>query len=311
MILDFREPTLSDRAYYRSAFGANENSKYSFAQTFAWRKAYHIEVCVREQGLLFTSQFGEDPYGLVAPLEFDPRVPIAPLVEDMLEHFRRLGKPFFLKYVCPQVREKLEREMPERFVFLPARDDFEYVYNTSDLIALSGKKYHGKRNHINAFTHAHPYSFRPYESAMFDEVMGVQAEWLAGKNRVDDDETFAISELLTNYAELELRGGVIECEGKIVAFSVGEKIAPTAAMMIIEKADPGYDGAFQVINREMANLFSDTLVINRGEDMGIEGLRKSKLTYHPKYLLEKDNCILAGEEALFPQFAEVLSLERS
>ena len=305
-MLDFRELVLSDRSYYLSAHGANENSKYSFAQTFAWRKAYHIQICVREQGLLFTSQYGGDPYGLVAPLEFDPDSPIAPLVEDMLAHFRQLDRPFFLKYVCPQVREKLEREMPGLFVFLPARDDFEYIYNTRDLIELAGKKYHSKRNHINAFTHAHPSIVRPYAPAMFDDVMEVQAEWLEGKDRTEDDETFAISELLANYAALELRGGVIECEGKIIAFSLGEKIAPTAAMMIIEKADPGYEGAFQVINREMASLFSDTLVINRGEDMGIEGLRQSKLTYHPKYLLEKDNCILAGEQALFPQFAGML-----
>ncbi len=306
-MLDFREINLDDRRYFRAASGANENSKYSFAQTFAWRKAYRNRICVRESGILFTSQFGSDPFGLVSPILFDPDAPIAPLVEDMIAYFQQLGSSFFLKYVCPQIREKLEREFPGRFAYIPVRDDFEYIYNTRDLIDLTGKKYHGKRNHINAFTHAHPFTFRPYEPSMYDDVMAVQAEWLEGKDRETDEETYAISELLKNYTALELRAGVIDCEGKIISFSIGEKIAAHAAMMIIEKADPGYEGAFQVINREMAKLFSDTEVINRGEDMGIEGLRQSKLTYHPKYLLEKDNCILAEEAHLFPQYASMLT----
>lgn len=86
---------------------------------------------MREQGLLFTSQYGGDPYGLVAPLEFEPCAPVAPLVEDMLAHFRQLGRPFFLKYVCPRCVKSWSARCPGGLCFSPRAT----ILNTSTIRA--------------------------------------------------------------------------------------------------------------------------------------------------------------------------------
>ena len=70
--------------------------------------------------------------------------------------------------------------------------------------------------------------------------------------------------------------------------SVGEIIKDTLYVHI-EKADRSYEGSYQMIVREFArhNVTEDVKYINREEDVGDEGLRKSKAIYHPIELLEK------------------------
>ena len=56
----------------------------------------------------------------------------------------------------------------------------------------------------------------------------------------------------------------------------------------IEKADINYDGVYQVIVQEFAKMFAgDVKYINREEDCGDEGLRRSKQSYRPVDLLKK------------------------
>ena len=59
-------------------------------------------------------------------------------------------------------------------------------------------------------------------------------------------------------------------------------IAPDTAHIIIEKADIQYKGAYTAINQAfLENAWSETTYVNREEDMGHEGLRKAKESYHP------------------------------
>ena len=107
-----------------------------------------------------------------------------------------------------------------------------------------------------------------------------------------EDETIiyeknAIENALSYYKDLGLRGALIKVEGKVIAFSMGDKRNDEMAVIHFEKADTDYVGAYTVINRDFVkNCWSDVKYINREDDMGIEGLRKSKLSYYPDILLE-------------------------
>lgn len=56
----------------------------------------------------------------------------------------------------------------------------------------------------------------------------------------------------------------------------------------MEKALYDVEGAYNIINREMArNVCAGFPLINREDDVGDEGLRAAKLSYHPAIIEPK------------------------
>ena len=93
---------------------------------------------------------------------------------------------------------------------------------------------------------------------------------------------------LQHMDELGLTGGVLHVNGEIVAFTYGAPINGTTFDTCVEKADTNFDGAYAMINYEFANRIPEQYTyINREEDLGLEGLRKAKLSYQPEVILEK------------------------
>ena len=87
---------------------------------------------------------------------------------------------------------------------------------------------------------------------------------------------------------LEFKGGVIEIDGKVEAFALGEQLNPQTAVIHVEKANPQFDGLYQLINQEFCTHEWESVdYINREQDCGEEGLRKAKLSYHPHHLVNK------------------------
>ena len=167
-----------------------------------------------------------------------------------------------------------------------SRDLSDYFYNTSDLINLSGKKFHQKRNHVNSFTSKYSHTYVRVSANDPDSLKLLKnaCDTLYDENSGEDfaDEYRTINELINNFDALGLVAGVIVCENKPIAYSIGEHMSHNTALIHVEKADKNFSGSFAAINKMFAEQeFSDTLFINREEDMGLEGLRKAKLSYHP------------------------------
>jgi hypothetical protein len=101
-------------------------------------------------------------------------------------------------------------------------------------------------------------------------------------------ERKALTYALRHFEELGLQGGMLRVEGKIVAFTYGMPINYDTFGVHVEKADTTFDGSYAMINYEFANHIPEQYIyLNREEDLGIEGLRKAKLSYHPVLRLEK------------------------
>ncbi len=172
------------------------------------------------------------------------------------------------------------------------RNFFNYIYLRNDLVNLKGGRYQSKRNHINRFQNTYNYTFQPLTPELIPDCIALEEEWR--KQHVFEEQTsyeqekMALVTALRNYEVLELLGGVVFIDEKIEAFSIGSAINGDTFDVMFEKANPLYDGIYSVINQEFTSLIPEQYTyINREEDLGMEGLRKSKLSYKPTFLFEK------------------------
>lgn len=189
--------------------------------------------------------------------------------------------------------EEFREKYGDDYIFIEDRDTFDYVYLRENLANLSGRKYHSKRNHITAFNKKFNWHFELLSNSNRESIRECANKWYATKDE-SNDLTLAIEKdgtnlLLDNYKELNIKGGCIVIDGDVVAFSLGSEINRQVFDICIEKALPEYAEAYSVINREFAKIL-DYKYINREDDMGIEGLRKSKLSYYPDFFVKKYYC---------------------
>jgi len=164
---------------------------------------------------------------------------------------------------------------------------------------LKGKKYDGKRNHLNNLLKTHSFKYEKMNSSHFKECILLNDKWCSEKKKESEEfpniecEGMVVREAFDNFEFLELTGGVIKIDGKITAFSIGQMLNSDTAVIHIEKADPLVRGMSQLINREFVrNAWSDATYINREQDMGHVGLRKAKMSYHPVRMEKKYNIML-------------------
>ena len=103
-----------------------------------------------------------------------------------------------------------------------------------------------------------------------------------------DEEERIIDEIFAHYDLYGMFGGILCTRDRAIGLSIGEIYKDTLHVHV-EKGDISFPGVYQMLSHQFAAAFSgpDVLYINREDDMGDPGLRKSKLSYHPCALLEK------------------------
>jgi hypothetical protein len=171
------------------------------------------------------------------------------------------------------------------------RNNCDYVYLSSDLINLRGKKYDGKRNRIRKFIRHHDYEYVKLRPEQLKNCSRLFEEWLKEKtfkDWVERAQRETLREALDNFEALGLAGGAILINDKIEAFSIGEELNSDTAVIHFEIVNPKYEGLSQLINQEfIKNEWADYKFINREQDLGLPGLRMAKLSYHPHHLVNK------------------------
>lgn len=286
----FEEITIQDKPVFQAALTQSppQISEHTFTNLFIWNYYYHFLWCLWDECLCITARpVGKAPF-LLPPIGTGN---VAELTLDLLHHLQRMEvQPCMHRVPEHLVSSYLAGH--DHFIITPDRDNSDYVYRTDDLIKLEGNRYHGKKNHINKFKKNHSYEYSPLTPELVEQCLALEAQWcdirhcelypgLSGEER-------AIYEGLTNMSHLDFTGGVILVNGKVEAFAIGELLNPETAVIHIEKANPAFEGLYQLINQEFcAHEWKQVPYVNREQDLGEEGLRKAKLSYQPHHLVNK------------------------
>ena len=290
-MIDFKDITLADKDLITSYTmnSSRRNCDLSFSNLCSWRFLYNTKFAIVDNFLVFKF-WAEDKLAYMMPVGTgNPKDVLQKLINDATEE----NQPFCILGVCTGMRNELEDTMPEQFQFTADRDYADYIYLRSDLATLKGKKFQAKRNHINRFRNSYPnYEYTPITPDRIKECMELEAEWCKVNNCDQQEgtgnERRALIYALHNFEALGLTGGILHVDGKIVAFTFGIPINKDTFGVHVEKADTSIDGAYAMINYEFSSRIPEQYTyINREEDLGIEGLRKAKLSYQPTIILEK------------------------
>jgi len=294
MGLDFKEISIEDKEYFRRFLRLYnpEISELTFTNLFMWRHFYRFRYAQVDNMLVIISvpeegvPFSYAPFGDVNKNGFKD---VVLMIKEYFKKnnwkmvFSRVPEsmlPFYRELFGDQAQIKLDEA------------NSDYVYSSNDLIFLSGKKYDGKRNHINKFKKLYTFEYKKIDHSNIAECIRIMDEWCEEKKcqhqHVSYCEKKANIELLNNFDELGCKGALIRVDGRFEAFTVGEMLNSNTAVIHIEKANSKVNGLYTITNQQFCeNEWNNVEFINREQDLGIEGIRKAKLSYHPVRMINK------------------------
>lgn len=300
-MLDFKTPEISDKDWIDPIVKASGSMgcDAAFGTVYIWRLRYNYKVCRYKDFLIKECLLDDGTPSYTYPIgSGDVKQAVDEIINDAGEKNRKL----IFTALTEDAKLQLEQLYPDRFLFEDIRDNADYIYLSEKLINLAGRPYHGKRNHITAFKNSYNWSYERINRENISEALKVCRQWCA-ENGCNKDkpggaplgsEFCAINETFKNYEKLNFVGAILKVDDAPIAMTVGEEITEDVFVTHFEKALPEYRGAYPTINKLFAeNELSSYKYINREEDMGIEGLRKAKLSYHPEILLKKYNGVIA------------------
>jgi hypothetical protein len=297
---DFRALGLEDRELIREFLWRYQpdTSELTFTNLFIWSSLYRWRWSTAGEWLLLLQEKeGREP-SFLPPVGPSPRLEVARMELDWLRTERGVRRPLIER---ADSRLITELSAAPEFQVGPEREHFDYIYQTSDLIALKGGRYHAKRNHINRFLqdHGSGFQFVPIGPENLGLCAEFQERWCEWRRCDEDlnlqDEWTAIRQGLADYQALKVQGAAILIGERVEAFIFGELLNAQTAVVHIEKANPEIPGLYAMINQQFCQKYwSGVPFINREQDLGEEGLRKAKLSYHPARLVEKYRVELAG-----------------
>jgi len=260
-----------------------------FATLCIWQEIYLTKYCIVDDMLII--KYENEGYGIYsAPMGWGD---FGSVVKKVIDYAKKNDDKFKIIDIIP---EKLDlfKEHCSVMDITYARWSCDYIYEAESMISLEGKKLHAKRNLVNRFKTDYNgrWEYRDIDFSSDRKLIFEFLEKFKERSGVDEEsygeELLAITRAFDYSSVLEIYGGMIFADGELCAFTIGAPQNDSAMDILFEKAFFDIKGAYQIIFNEFCkHRCKGYKYINREEDLGIEGLRKSKLSYNPVFLTDK------------------------
>lgn len=264
---------------------------FSFGILYIWKDYFNYQYSIVDD-CLFIKEGQNDECSFFVPLCNDLNKGL-----EILKNYC-LNNNIVLKLSCvpdlfiEQVEQFFNKKSVEQDIWK------DYIYDIKLMASYSGKIMQKKRNHYNKFLNNYPiYSYEIIDESNLDDVCKFYNEKCIEENKESDlfnYEKDNMNNLFKNYHNLPFIGIILKVENEIVGYTIGEIINETLVVHV-EKANKDYDGSYPTIQKLFScyclNKYPNLKIINREDDAGDEGLKKSKLSYKPigyvrKYSIE-------------------------
>ena len=263
-----------------------EASEYNFTNIFAFREAYEFKASLLYDNLIILRD--AEPVSVFCPVG-NSRV--REVLDQLFSYLKTRTDDAYLERVPEEFVEKYVKDNKD-FIIEEDRDHFDYVYLVRELAQLRGNRFHDKKNKINKFKSLYKYRYQTLTPDLIEECIKFEDDWCekrdCGKFPGLEKEQCAIMEMLNNFSALNITGGIIRIDSRIVALTIGEKFLKDTMVIHIEKANSEIPGIYQVIHQEfLKHDAGGCTYVNREQDLGVDGLRQSKMSYNPLRFVKK------------------------
>ncbi len=298
-MIEFHPITLTDKELIESYTMRSHirNCDLSFANMYCWQSIMQSAWALVDGYLVIRFRIdGGDRFGYMLPISEDGSLDFSEIIPQIAADAHSHGHRLHIIGVTHESGKALKAAHQGTFALFSDPSNEDYIYLRERLTTLSGKRLQPKRNHINQFRKLYPnHQYRPLTSDLFEACMDLDCRWRAAHGFACDEkmaERLAMSRAFDNFEVLGMRGGALFVDDRLVAFTYGSAINHDTFCIHIEKGDQETTGCYTVINQMFAQSLPDNYTyLNREEDMGIEGLRRAKLSYYPTFKQEKFSAI--------------------
>lgn len=288
-MLEFKRMTLDDIDHLRPYIleSKTRSCDDTVADVLMWRDYFDKSYAIVGDSLVIKMKYFNQDDAFMMPLGGDAKAALEAIKEDAKD-----------KGTLPSFVAVTKERLPELEAVFTAiesettRDWWDYMYEADAFIAQRGKKYSSQRNHVNRFIRSYPgYHFKKIETEDLADIKAFFQTFSEDYDKDDEmvqEETVKIIEVLDNYDTYGMQGAVLKLGDMVLGFTIGEVIGDTL-IVHTEKARTDIPGVYPVLSQHFAEMMqTDEIVfINREEDLGDPGLRRSKEGYNPAYMLEK------------------------
>lgn len=265
--------------------------------SFIWRDYYNARYYINKYGIVFLYDVGE---GIFTSSPLCKKEDIRDCVEDMRLYFNNVLNKRLIMCVTDYDTVQAVEDMTDVYDIQEDRRYFDYVYAADKLRSLSGKAYHKKKNHLNSFLKSYEgrYETRILSGEDKDIIFEFLDRWHSAREIEDDynRDDFEITGIKRFLSEMDMIDDDMNMkmfgvfvDGVLEAFTLGTYLHDLRMVFVhVEKANPLIRGLYTFINQQFQIIcFQDAELVNREDDMGIEGLRQAKMSYNPIYMEKK------------------------
>lgn len=270
---------------------------FSIGGIYMWAAYFKYEYAIFEDTLFMKGVSEVDSSELAFSLPLGA-LPLKESIGVLQNYCGKINRKLVLSAVPEEAMQKLAEEYACENYKL--EDWTDYLYDAKLLATLPGKLYQKKRNHVNKFNKLYPGAiYHRIDQSNLDKVSAFFEFYRRQYDKASSlfcNEMNMTAQVLENFSLFDFIGTVLMVEGQVAGFTIGEIINDTLYVHI-EKADKNFDGVYEALNMKFAEDilagYPEVKYINREEDVGDEGLRKAKLSYHPIHLLGKYNLVFS------------------
>lgn len=258
-----------------------KTSDYSFINLWGWAQEYGLVWAVEENLIWIKQTIPETIYW--SPVGNWEKI-------DWKNAFLNFHQEKMMFTRVPELLLDIwKKQLNHQVDFENDRSQWDYLYDFQDLAELKGNRFHKKKNLLSQFVRKYDYHYISFGKEMIDQVLAMQSDWCDWKDCELNDalaaENRVIEKVLKAWNRFEkISGGAIVANQKIVAYTLAETLTDDILLIHFEKGNPSYQGSYQAINQMFISSISKNQtfkLVNRMQDLGDEGLRKAKLSYHP------------------------------